>query len=339
MGRYPFTDATLKYLATRRGIVAKSTYTEDERKLRYIGRVLEELRSKGMIKNVNPSKIERGDMQEFLLWMRENELDPETQLKYLHHLNSLLRFCKNHVLDDMKAEGVRLPSKPRKKIRTVSENNLEKIQCGAEKIQGWRGDIARFLAWVYPNTGLRPSELRLAQIEDLNVDSWELLVRHPKGEGSWAERRTVIILPPARPAVLRYLEARRRHILERGLKEKDVEALIPNLSVGVKGYYTSNFFRVTKKRIETVAGVEFRLKDFRPTFAQMSLDLNPNLLPDVSTVLGHANLQTTQRYYAQIRGSTARQRLEEAWTATAAPNPMEPKKPLIDDKKYLSGYA
>ena len=33
-----------------------------------------------------------------------------------------------------------------------------------------------------------------------------------------------------------------------------------------------------------MAGVEFRLKVFRPSFAQMSLDLNPNLLPDVSTI-------------------------------------------------------
>jgi integrase len=90
-------------------------------------------------------------------------------------------------------------------------------------------------------------------------------------------------------------------------------ALIPNLRWGKDGFYCSNAFRVIKKQIQEKVGVEFRLKVFRPTFAQISIDMNPNLMPDVSTVLGHANLKTTQRYYAQIPADSARQRLDDAW--------------------------
>ncbi len=65
--------------------------------------------------------------------------------------------------------------------------------------------------------------------------------------------------------------------------------------------------------MQEISGVDFKLKDFRPTFATMSVELDPNLLVDVSAQLGHSNLTTTQRYYAQISAESAGSRLEKAW--------------------------
>jgi integrase len=124
--------------------------------------------------------------------------------------------------------------------------------------------------------------------------------------------------------------------------------LIPNIhSEG--GYYSSIWFRVTKKTIEQKAGVSFKLKDFRPTFAQILVDIDPNLLPDVSAILGHSTISTTQEYYSQIKGGDARRRLEDAMTrkiyqnenVRTSPEPNfqdKQKKALMGSKEYLSGY-
>jgi hypothetical protein len=42
--------------------------------------------------------------------------------------------------------------------------------------------------------------------------------------------------------------------------------------------------------------------------------MDPNTLVDVSAQLGHSNLMTTQRYYAQITAESAGSRLEKAWS-------------------------
>jgi hypothetical protein len=61
------------------------------------------------------------------------------------------------------------------------------------------------------------------------------------------------------------------------------------------------------------------LKDLRQTFATLSVEKDPNLLVDVSAQLGHSNLMTTQRYYAQISAESAGARLERAWATDKMP--------------------
>ncbi len=334
MGRYPFLAAAAKYLDTRNGVVAKSTFSEEKRKLRYLGGVFQELRKKGKVGTTDPRLIARKDIQEFLDWMSDRGLDAETKAKYLQYLGGLLVFFGNTVLETMKREGWKMPNIRGKAIRALDEGSLRMIQNAAETMRGWNGDLARFMVWFYPCTGVRPSELRLAHLEDLNLRTWEFTVRHPKGDGSWGERRTVMVMPPARPAVHRYLQARDAYIHKRGLGK--ATALMPNCYRGRDEFFSSNALRQIKAKIETRAGVKFRLKDFRPTFAQTTVDKDSSLLPDVSKFLGHSNLATTQKYYAQIRGSTALQRIERAW---ASEKPEVPKNHLIEVDRYLSGYA
>ncbi len=66
-----------------------------------------------------------------------------------------------------------------------------------------------FLTTFYVATGLRPSELRLARLEDLDVRRWRFYVRTPKGAGVWGENRTVAVMPNYRDNVLAYLEERK----------------------------------------------------------------------------------------------------------------------------------
>jgi integrase len=95
-------------------------------------------------------------------------------------------------------------------------------------------------------------------------------------------------------------------------------------------------FERIKRKVEKSSGIKFRLKDFRSTFATQTARIDPNLIPDVSTALGHSSIMTTQRFYAQMDRESAGRRIEEAWMRKLE---LTPKTHLIETEKYLSGYA
>lgn len=347
-GRYPFSTAANRYLTKRRGMLAESTWKNTERAYRFLDGVFSELKDQGRVSTVNPERFTKDDISEFLAWMKQRTLESETQAKYLHYIDKLCLFCRNPVVQELRQDGENLPRRVRKDLFSLEPDRLNRIQEAAERIPGWRGAITRLMVWVYPWTGLRPSELRRAYVEDLDIREWKFQVRHPKGEGSWGKKRSVPILSPARPAVLRFLRERKMHLESMGREES--VALIPNVNGGADETYSSNAFREMKKTVESMAGVKFKLKDFRPTFAQMCIDKDPSLLPAVSRILGHESTRTTEEYYARMRECDAFRQLENAWRERtpvetgytfnpAWPPSRGPKNIFIEQDKYMSGYA
>ena len=337
MGRFPLLTVIGRYLEKRKLMVKKSTWENEKRILRHIAEVMDELTEQREMDTVNPEKMSPKDIRAFFDWMEKEGLEPETKAKYLQYLNGVLLFCRNPVMENMKREGFRFPKRTKKPIHAIPQNDLETIQEAAKKLKGWVGSRTRFLVVCYPATGLRPSELRLAHLEDLDTRNWTLRVRHPKGEGTYGQIRKTIILPQYRNDVLQYLKERKEYVKSQGFKEATY--LIPRCDDGKDGFYSSNAFRKLKKEVQELAGIEFKLKDFRPTYATMSVELDPNLLPDVSTMLGHSDIKTTQRYYAQISCDSAGRRIEEAWGRKLAQSGQQsPKNNLIESEKWNSGY-
>ncbi len=289
----------------------------------------------GKIRSTDPRLMTKADIGVFLEWMKSRGLDPETKAKYLHLLGNVLAHFGNFTVQQMKRENKTLTKTPKKPIRWIRDDDLAKIQEASRRVLGWTGEVTRFLAEFYPATGVRPSELRLAWIEDVDTEHWTFFVRFPKGLGTYGEQRTVPILPQAREATLRFLSAREKRIKSKGLKQ--VKALIPTFSGKP---YAASRFQEMKRDLEKMTGVKFRLKDFRSTFATQTARIDPNLIPDVSAALGHTNLETTQRFYAQMDRSDAVRRLESAWerklNAKKTPGTISA---LIPDDKYMSGYA
>ena len=81
----------------------------------------------------------------------------------------------------------------------------------------------------------------------MDTTRWRIRVRHPKGEIRYGKKREAIILPPARPAVIRFLEARKSRLEKLGANSV---ALIPALHDGMAGFYSSNSLRKFKKELE-----------------------------------------------------------------------------------------
>jgi len=74
LGRYPFAAATNFYLQSRKGTIADSTYTEDERKLRYLGSVLEKLKKDGLITTTDPRIMGRNRIGSLLVMRDDHPL-------------------------------------------------------------------------------------------------------------------------------------------------------------------------------------------------------------------------------------------------------------------------
>ncbi len=325
MGRYPLVVAAEEYLKGRVNKVSPSTLVYERRKVKFIANEIESMREQGKIKTSNPKDMSPIEIRAFLDWMRDPQahkgkpLDPDTQVRYLGNLEAILDKNGNKVIENMRNEGYQLPQKTGKKpIRAMSQVDLEAVQEAALKVksssgepEGWRRTKARFLTTIYVATGLRPSELRLTLLKDMDTSRWRIYVRVPKGNGLWAYNRTVTIMPPYRNDVIDFLKE--RDTLLHFYGRNAASYLIPNLRSGDDRPYSENHFRELKKDIQVISGVDFKLKDFRPTFATMSVAMDPNLLVDVSAQLGHSSVMTTQRYYAQISAESAGSRLEKAW--------------------------
>ena len=177
-------------------------------------------------------------------WMRRHEtrngigLALATQANYIEWLGNLLRFAGNPVIDQMRSlRYVRFPLKVSTEVKALPMSTIEEIRLRLETMIGWDGSVARFMIAMYSYSGLRRSELRLARIQDLDVESWRIHVAHPKGEGRWASPGTAPILQPARTAVLKYLAEMKQYLAANGIDYSD--ALVPHISrTGSCGYWT-----------------------------------------------------------------------------------------------------
>ena len=79
-------------------------------------------------------------------------------------------------------------------IKFIGADDLGAIFDTVSKMEGWTGSICRGMVALYFGTGLRPSELRLAELRDLDIKKARIFVRHPKGEDNWASAVWVDII-------------------------------------------------------------------------------------------------------------------------------------------------
>lgn len=349
MGRYPFLVYAEEYLERREISLAKSSLEEFRRKAKFINMKLAELKDSGLISTTSPRKMNEADIRAFIKWMDGEGHESSYKAKNLGFVKAICEYAGNNVFAKMRADGIELPKKTPKELRSMSLDELKVIIDTAKELKGWNGEVTRFLVWMYPFTGLRASELRQAHLEDIDSKNWTLWVRHPKGEKRYAKQRTVPILPPARNAVLEYLDARMKRLEVKGIHS---DKLIPNYKGEV---YSANGFRRMKAKLEEKvnldldANIKFNIKGFRATYCQQNIDKGVRT-DAVAVAMGHSSTKTTETYYGRMRPDKAHAQLNAAWSDTEIttkvadpliPVPIEKVlKPNSIDRKYEpSGYA
>jgi len=317
LGRDPWVLLEQSYLCSIRGYYSERTLQTMERGFRTIHRAFVELKKEGKVPSADPRKFTKDDISAFMEWMRSRKtrrgmsLGHATQANYLDYLNGFLRFENNGVIDQMrKLHYVRFPQKVSTEVRVLPESRIEEIRSRLRTMPGYEGAVARFMVAMYAYSGLRRSELRRARLDDLNTETWTIVVAHPKGEGSWAVAAPARILQPARETVIEFLNDRRLYLETAGVGS--CEPLVPKVAGGVAGYWSDGMWGKIKARAERWCGVKFRIQTLRATFGQMCIDWGGR--PDaVSRALRHRTTRTTELYYARIRPDHAFRLLDQAY--------------------------
>jgi len=301
MTRTTFAAASKAYLDAMRPYLSEGTLVRKARNLRTIARDLKA--------SSPPSQVKEREIEGLLLAWRARDLDTATQAKYLVDLDGFLAWHGNAAITNLrKNKHVRLPRPMSKPVRVLDAADLERLRVASDSIEGWPGDVARFLVAFLPATGLRRKEVRLAKLKDLELDKGRILVSHPKGEGAWAAPDYGPVPVFVRPAIEEFLLARRAY-----LNGAESEWLVPYRRVsGEIGPWSDAVFGWLKGELAQRSGVVFSLKTFRATFAQDAKDRGAPI-EAVSRALRHASTHTTEAYYARIRADDAFREIERAF--------------------------
>ena len=312
VARFPFRALLLRYFVAIAPYRAQSTLANEKRILNRISLIID---PDGALPDgyaCAPKKIREAEVSRFIEKMKELGLKSSTQKKYLQYLNNFLVWCGNPIVGKMRQfRHVRFPSEVEDEIACLSDSELEALLSAACEIRGWDGTVCRLMVSVYPYTGLRPSELRTLRFEDVDLVNGEIRVSRPKGENTYGKHRTVPILEHIRPAVEEFIGAREEYLTDHGVKEH--EALVPYCTTKrtVRCYTQAEWAKI-KGVLEETSGVRFKLKDFRSTFCQQSIDKGAKLV-SVSKILGHSNSMTTEKFYGRIKDKAACNDIQRAW--------------------------
>ena len=123
------------------------------------------------------------------------------------------------------------------------------------------------------------------------------------------------------------------------------EALFPaihDIKNGGDGYYSKNSLTRLRAIVIAQTGVHFDSRACRRTFGQMNAYMGVPI-ESVSRMMGHSSTKTTEKYYCRKISGSAISDAQKIWGS--APKPQEvagaasANTPLIESKKYMSGYA
>lgn len=339
MGRYPFLAYLSQFMTEIAGCYAPSTIDEMHRKLRRVGKDLRRLKQEGRISTDTPQKIGRIEIMELLKDMKARNSNVNTVSKQMGQLKLFLEWCGNPIVGNIQKQNRHtIPKQIVRRFPSLTEKDTLKILSTTEKLSGWRGRIAHFLMAIYIYCGLRMSELRLAHLEDVDVETWTFRVRHPKGEDSWGVKREVYIPEPCRPVVQQFLKERARELCNRGIQQ--LTPLIPSLSPrGKHDFYTAQGIENIKRWVEKQSGMKFQIRTLRRTYGQLLLDKGVSI-DAVSISMGHTTTKTTETHYCRKSDATVRKEIDAAWGNPGESSKTEKcKNNLIESEKYLSGYT
>ena len=322
--REAFRERTEAYLAKVKAFYSEGTLTRIRANLEVIRRDLMNLNIPKAV-GVAPTRLHEEHIAGLLLVWRGRGLQPATIERYVGDLNGLLTWCGNPIIEQMrKTKYVRFPKRDSDApISTVSDEELDRLRAVAEGTEGWRGSVARFLVGFLPYTGLRPKEVRLANLVDLDVAKGRIKVSHPKGEGAWKSGEHEAPLPPAaREALADFLTERTEY-----LAGESCESLIPyrmaacgssgEWDAEVLGPWPSSALRKLKADLQERSGVRFRgWKAMRATFGQRAVNAGVPI-EKVSRAMRHKYTQTTERFYARVSAGVALDAVNRAFDKPA----------------------
>lgn len=311
LGCRPFMGGIPYYQARKEAYLTDTTIEENVRKLYYFADIFKQLKAEGTIKNTDPRHIGESDIEGFMIFMKKNKLQSSTKKKYLSMLDSYLGFFGNHIISDMRKQNKfsAINKGDVHKIKYIEEEDLRRIFKYVDNYPGYKGILIRgYFALIFGIAG-RPKEIISALISDLDLENEQFYIRHPKGEDSWGVREWISITrKDMMPKISRFLEEREDYLEDIKCQS---EFLFVNIETGQP--YSLKTIRKIKDSIEKELNIDFKLKEFRSTYATITYKHNKNMKDAISKQLRHYKPSTTEGYYIAYDREQAAKELSDEW--------------------------
>lgn len=244
--------------------------------------------------DIEIEKITEETVRKYRLWLNRyhneqgDSLSTLTQSYHLIALRSFLAYASKRDFDTLSPEKIDLPKVSRKQVTFLNEEEVG-LLFSAIKIDTEQGKRDKAIIELLFTSGLRVSELVGLNRDHVNTTRREFTVR-----GKGKKDRAVFISESAAAAVKNYLDAR--------------QDSLPPLFLGYGGRATvdtsGDYRRLTARSIQRLvshyaklAGITKQVSPhtMRHSFAT-DLLMNGADIRSVQSLLGHANIATTQVY-------------------------------------------
>lgn len=311
----PFGKYAYEFMEAMKGVYAEETWKTKNRRYRRMNTKFNELGKAKLISTRSPKNMNVDDIKAYIS-SKKDTVATSDLVQDVAALRKILEFCGNNALNECFAKypGLKPTVKHTGPSPPVSDEDYLKILNGSRKVDPLNFNLVRGYAIVMLClcTGTRNKEIRLAKLEDLNLDTWELDIIHVKGEDSYGKPRQSYVNPDAQDIVIMYLLARRKYLMDNGV---DSNALFPSK----KGeFMSSNSIGICKTLVEKNLGVKCDLRKCRRTFGQRVLDKGLDI-ESTSKLMGHSTTKMTEDYYCRRNNKLALKAVKKLWESPATP--------------------
>jgi integrase/recombinase XerD len=246
-------------------------------------------------RGLNALTVTQADIEDYLVHLDAQGLAKSSRARKLSAIRQFHAFAFSERLrDDNPTLRIAGPGREKSLPQTLSETEVDALLAAAPNTGRTEADRSRntcLIELLYA-TGMRVSELVSLPVAAARGDPELLLVR-----GKGGKERMVPLSPPARKALARWLTHHAR--LEEQARAKGGPAS-PHLfpSRGASGHLTRHRFYLLLKEMAVEAGfspAKVTPHKLRHAFATHLLARGADLRT-IQTLLGHADLSTTQIY-------------------------------------------
>ena len=316
MSANPFGEKVSEFLEARRGCLTENYKKNLKRRFDRIETDLKRLKDDGKVKTLSPGKLSEDDIKEFIIYRKGRKVCAGDINHDITALGQLCSFCDNPNVQKciLKNPGLK-PKVNQVMLEPLSEENYRRILEAYNSGKVDHGSLEQSRPFVmvltYISTGARNKELRLANVDDLNVVDWTIHFEHVKGEDTWGQPRDVAVPEFLQPILEEYLKARHDWCIAHRIDPASVKPLFFSLNKN-HDYLSANSVRKIKSRVEKEIGSKFELRDCRRAFGQHYKD-NDVDIEDISRAMGHNSVSTTTTYYCRKRQSEVIRKMRGKW--------------------------
>jgi integrase/recombinase XerD len=252
----------------------------------------------------NWSEVNKDVIVTYLNQLRERGYASSTIARKVAAIKSFFHFLVTEgQIGDNPTNSLDSPKVKKRLPRTLTSEDVERLLAAPTRNTGHKAQRDTALLELLYATGVRVTELVTLALDDVNLVTGIVRVRHGKGN----KERIIPIHERAVAALKEYIE-RGRPALAR--PEVDTRALFLNH----RGQQlTRQGMWLIIKEYAQAAGIQGAVTPhmLRHSFATHMLESQKATLADVQHFLGHANISTTQ-IYTQVTGEHKRRVYDEA---------------------------